>query len=73
MNTIKKSVGLGGTVGGSPYLSVRVNLTEICCHSCVICDCIEKMKSKHLYFLRYPFFLEPTFSFLDVFVQIFLL
>lgn len=38
--------GVGGVRGLSlPFISV--NFKEICCHSCVICDCIEKMKSKH--------------------------
>lgn len=41
--------GVGGVAGLSlPFISV--NFKEICCHSCVICDCIEKMKSKHLFY-----------------------
>lgn len=46
--------GVGGVRGLSlPFISV--NFKEICCHSCVICDCIEKMKSKHFILFFCPF------------------
>lgn len=59
----------GGRDQGWASLSFSyVNCKEKCRHSCVICDCIEKMNS--------IFLVAPLFSlslFFYVFVQIFLL
>lgn len=42
---------------GLASLSFRyVNFKDNCCHSCVICDCIEKMNSILLLPYIFPFF-----------------
>lgn len=70
MNTIKSG---GGRDQGWVYLSFSyVNFKENCCHSCVICDCIEKMKSKVFsFFFALPFFFFFSFFIFDVFCRYF--